>query len=185
MWRVESSQLAALRCPPCRRFTHSLASKFQARADTKDIAVVFVSSDKDQTSFDEYYGNMPCAMLAVPFSARKVKAALGDKYGVGSIPCLVVLDGHGKLITKDGRGEIDSYFGSPPQAATVKQQAKVVPTDRDEASRPPREARRAGDKRVVEGSENATPAKSAAQRQRGDEKAGSSPSQKAKRRRHV
>ncbi len=41
---------------------------------------MFVSSDRDQKSFNEYYGEMP--FLAVPFAARDVKEALGDKYGV-------------------------------------------------------------------------------------------------------
>ena len=96
------------RCPPCRGFTPVLAAKFKASAEANGIQVVFVSSDRDQKSFDEYYGEMP--FLAVPFAARDVKEALGDKYGVRGIPCLVVLDSNGELITKEGRGEVDKYF---------------------------------------------------------------------------
>jgi nucleoredoxin len=97
------------RCPPCRGFTPVLAEKFKASAEAKGIAVVFASSDRDQKAFDEYYGEMP--WLAVPFNAREVKENLGDKYGVRGIPCLVVLDSNGELVTKEGRGQIDTYFG--------------------------------------------------------------------------
>ena len=51
-------------CPPCRGFTPVLAEFYKAAAASKNFEVVFVSSDRDQKSFDEYYGEMP--WLAVP-----------------------------------------------------------------------------------------------------------------------
>jgi len=96
-------------CPPCRGFTPVLAEKFTKTAEANGIAVVFVSSDRDQAAFDEYYGEMP--WLALPFSERDLKAKLGEKYGVRGIPCLVVLDDQGNLVTKEGRAEVDKYFG--------------------------------------------------------------------------
>ena len=95
-------------CPPCRGFTPVLAEKFSAKADANGIAVVFVSSDRDQAAFDEYFGSMP--WLALPFSERDAKQKLGEKYGVSGIPCLVVLDDQGNLVTKEGRAEVDKYF---------------------------------------------------------------------------
>jgi len=41
---------------------------------------VFVSSDRDQKSFDSYYAEMP--FYALPFAARDEAASLGEKYGV-------------------------------------------------------------------------------------------------------
>ena len=42
-------------CPPCRGFTPVLAEFHKAAAASKNFEVVFVSSDRDQKSFDEYY----------------------------------------------------------------------------------------------------------------------------------
>merc|ERR1711871_538387 len=94
-------------CPPCRGFTPLLAEKF--KATDKSIAIVFVSADRDEEAFNQYYGEMP--WLAVPFVDERVKERLNEKFGVRGIPCLVILDGAGELVTKDGRGQVDQYFG--------------------------------------------------------------------------
>ena len=95
-------------CPPCRGFTPVLAAAYTDLVQAgKSIQIVFVSSDKDQGSFDGYYKEMP--WLALPFSERETKAKLAEKYGISGIPTLVLLDGAtGELKTKDGRGEITS-----------------------------------------------------------------------------
>ena len=49
-----------------------LAEKFTKTAEANGVAVVFVSSDRDQAAFDEYYGEMP--WLALLFSEREGKA---------------------------------------------------------------------------------------------------------------
>ena len=62
-------------CPPCRGFTPKLADAYKGLvAAGKAMEIVFVSSDRDQGSFDEYFGEQP--WLALPFSARDTKAAL-------------------------------------------------------------------------------------------------------------
>merc|ERR1711988_481776 len=103
-------------CPPCRGFTPVLAEKFAKTAEANSIAVVFVSSDRDQPAFDEYFSEMP--WHALPFSERDLKQKLGEKYGVRGIPTLVVLDNEGNLVTKEGRAEVDKYFASDPVAAS-------------------------------------------------------------------
>ena len=65
------------------------------------MEIVFVSSDRDQKSFDEYYGEQP--WLALPFDADDEKEELDSKFKVSGIPTLVILDGDGKTITVDGR----------------------------------------------------------------------------------
>jgi len=69
---------------------------------------VFVSSDRDQPSFDDYYGEMP--WLALPFDNRDQKNALSKRYKVQGIPALVVLGPDGKLITKEGRSKVMENF---------------------------------------------------------------------------
>ena len=42
------------RCPPCRRFTPVLSEKYKTLlADGKPFEVVFISSDRDDSSFNE------------------------------------------------------------------------------------------------------------------------------------
>jgi nucleoredoxin len=93
-------------CPPCRGFTPKLAESYKGIvADGQAFEIVFVSSDRDEKSFDEYYGEQP--WLALPFDQREAKAKLSKKYKVGGIPTFIILDGAtGEVITKDGRTSI-------------------------------------------------------------------------------
>merc|ERR1711869_158883 len=83
-------------CPPCRGYTPELSSAYEASAKKDKTAIVFVSSDRDQAGFDEYYGEM--SFFAMPFAQRDLKGALGERYGVRGIPTLVLLDGKGDLV---------------------------------------------------------------------------------------
>jgi nucleoredoxin len=95
-------------CPPCRGFTPKLAEFHKKHAEAKGFETVFVSSDKDQAAFDDYYGEMP--WLALPYDKRSEKDALSKKYKVQGIPSLVVLGPDGKVITKEGRGKVMENF---------------------------------------------------------------------------
>jgi len=46
-------------CPPCRSFTPVLAETYSGYQGG-DVECVFLSSDRDQASFDEYFATMPC-----------------------------------------------------------------------------------------------------------------------------
>merc|ERR1719197_443135 len=56
-------------CPPCRGYTPDLSKAYADSAKKDETAVVFISSDQDQASFDEYYGEM--SFFAVPYEARE------------------------------------------------------------------------------------------------------------------
>jgi len=103
-------------CGPCRSFTPALAKSYaKAKELGKEFEIVFVSSDRDQESFDSYHAEQP--WLALPFEARDIKAKLSKKYKVSGIPSLVILDGaSGEVITKDGRSSVseDPEFASFP-----------------------------------------------------------------------
>ncbi|PVD37460.1 hypothetical protein C0Q70_00050 [Pomacea canaliculata] len=94
-------------CPPCRGFTPKLAECYKAcKAAGKKFEVVFLSSDRDQQSFDDYYSEMP--WLTVGFGSD-VKTTLGEKYGLRGIPTLILVDGlTGETIASDGRQKIDA-----------------------------------------------------------------------------
>ena len=89
-------------CPPCRGFTPQLSKWYLDSLRDKGMAIVFVSSDKDQASFDAYFGEQPWA--ALPFGSRDAKAALSERFGVSGIPRLVLVDGAtGDTINAKGR----------------------------------------------------------------------------------
>ncbi len=55
-------------CPPCRTFTPKLAELYkEAQAMSQSLRLVFVSCDRDETSFNEYRSTMPWP--AVPLNA--------------------------------------------------------------------------------------------------------------------
>jgi len=93
-------------CPPCRGFTPKLAEWYTKDLRAKGLEVVFVSSDRDEESFDGYFAEQP--WLALPYAERDIKNKLSKKYKVSGIPSFIILSPEGELITSDGRGEVSS-----------------------------------------------------------------------------
>lgn len=60
-------------CPPCRGFTPKLAEFYKKHHAEKKFEIVFVSSDRTEGDFGEYYKDMP--WLALPFSDRSRKVS--------------------------------------------------------------------------------------------------------------
>lgn len=90
-------------CPPCRQFTPRLAAALAQNA-WPQMAVVFVSSDRDAGSFLQYFAEMP--WLALPFESP-ARQLLGATFQVRGIPSLVVLDAQtGRQLSADGRGDV-------------------------------------------------------------------------------
>jgi nucleoredoxin len=114
-------------CPPCRGFTPKLAEMYTSALKAKGLEIVFVSSDRDQSSFDSYYGEQP--WVALPYGERDIKAKLSKKYKVQGIPSFVILDPSGGVITKEGRDAVmkdpagDKFPWLPPSAA---EKAKLI-----------------------------------------------------------
>mmetsp|Transcript_82430 Transcript_82430/g.251894 ORF Transcript_82430/g.251894 Transcript_82430/m.251894 type:complete len:158 (-) Transcript_82430:251-724(-) len=97
-------------CPPCRAFTPKLAEKFKNDYEAKGLKVVFVSSDRNEQGFNEYYGEMP--WHALPYGSDR-KETLSRKYGVQGIPMFVILDPEGNLLSADGRGLVSQGAAYP------------------------------------------------------------------------
>lgn len=87
-------------CPPCRGFTPKFAEWYKKDLKAKGLEVIFVSSDRDEGSFKEYFAEQP--WLALPFADRARKDKLSKKFKVQGIPTLVIVDSSGKVITKEG-----------------------------------------------------------------------------------
>jgi nucleoredoxin len=100
-------------CPPCRGFTPVLAEFYNIYKEEigENFEIVFVSSDRDASSFQEYYGSMP--WTALPFEARDRKQSLCETFGVRGIPTFIVVDPEtGKVIDADGRNTVQNSHGN-------------------------------------------------------------------------
>jgi thiol-disulfide isomerase/thioredoxin len=100
-------------CPPCRGFTPTLAEFYETLQSEHEgeVEFVFVSSDQDQGSFNEYYKDMP--WTALPFDASELKEALAHKFGVRGIPFFVILNGaDGTVKDADGRTTVMNARGN-------------------------------------------------------------------------
>ncbi|KAK5845157.1 hypothetical protein PVK06_001311 [Gossypium arboreum] len=101
-------------CFPCAKFTPKLISIYQKIKQSlegkgggvEDFEIVFVSNDRDQSSFDSYYGTMP--WLALPFG-DPIIITLAKYFDVQGIPCLIIIGPDGKTVTKQGRNLINLY----------------------------------------------------------------------------
>lgn len=114
-------------CPPCRGFTPKLAEMYTKTFQEKGMEIVFVSSDKSEEDFTNYYKDMP--WLALPYDNKDAKAALNKKFKVSGIPSFVILNPSGEVLTKDGREAVmkdpegKNYPWIPP---TAEEKAKMI-----------------------------------------------------------
>jgi len=89
-------------CPPCRGFTPQLAEWYTKDLKEKGLEIVFVSSDRDEGAFKDYFAEQP--WLALDYGDRKVKDQLNTACKVEGIPSFVILDPSDfSIINKDGR----------------------------------------------------------------------------------
>lgn len=87
------------------------------------LEIVFVSSDRDESTFHQYYETMPWA--AVSFTNKEIKQSLAARFAVSSIPFLVILDGaDGSVKDMQGRTTV-AAARADPSSAVVKWERTV------------------------------------------------------------
>jgi len=92
-------------CPPCRAFTPKLAEFYKkANKDSKRIEIVFISWDKDEKSFKEYFATMPWLSLEFSDPAHK---NLPKGYNIKGIPTLVLIDDEGNSLNAQARSDVE------------------------------------------------------------------------------
>ena len=92
-------------CPPCRTFTPKLVEFRKANKDKFEVVLVGAdNSEKAQANYMKKYMMLWPAMKHQSIAAN----LLVKKMGVSGIPYLVILAPDGSVITKDGRGDLDS-----------------------------------------------------------------------------
>jgi len=70
------------------------------------MEIVFVSSDKGESEFKEYLGEMP--WIALPYANRAAKEKLSELFEVQGIPTFVVMDKDFNIITTEGRSMVST-----------------------------------------------------------------------------
>ncbi|TKS80891.1 Nucleoredoxin [Collichthys lucidus] len=92
-------------CPPCRSLTRVLVESYRAVKESgQKFEIVFVSADRSEASFKQYFSEMP--WLAVPYPDEARRSRLNRLYGIQGIPTLILLDTEGHMITRQGRVEV-------------------------------------------------------------------------------
>lgn len=82
------------RCPPCKGFSPMLLDFHNSVKD--DLDIVFVSSDRDEKTFNDYYQKLMPFMATVPAyasaEAREQHVKLAEMFQIKGIPSVIVLD---------------------------------------------------------------------------------------------
>lgn len=111
---IEKKKLIALYfsahwCAPCRAFTPKLVEFYNRVAPQHpEFEIIFVSFDKSQFAFETYMREANMPWPAIDFQKVAGKEAI-RKYAGDGIPCLVVLDSTGKVVSDSFAGK--QYLG--------------------------------------------------------------------------
>ena len=108
-------------CPPCRGFTPKLANFYDVVNKTqKQIEIIFVTSDKNEAEFNEYFGTMP--WLSIPFKDEAIQN-LKETFEIRGIPTFLVFNSDGKLIDDNARMTVENRY---PKNGYSEQTTKTI-----------------------------------------------------------
>jgi len=120
-------------CGPCRKFTPELVAYYNRVAPQHpEFEVIFVSNDRNQFGFETYFRETNMPWPAIDFQKLSGKDAI-RRYAGSGIPCLVVLDAAGKVVSDSFNGkeylgpgkvlqDLDAIFaGAPPAQIAARQ----------------------------------------------------------------
>jgi len=97
----------------CKAFTPKLSKAYTELKESRDddFELLFVSSDRSEAEFNEYFGTM--SFPAIPYHEREAKAGLSSRLQVRGIPTLIMFGprpsggGDRPLINGNVRGPIE------------------------------------------------------------------------------
>ena len=92
-------------CPPCKGFTPILIDFYKQHS--KDIEIVYVSSDHSSEEFAGYFGSMPWVAHPIDKASALLKQEFANKVRIKGIPTLIVLETKtGNFITDVARDQV-------------------------------------------------------------------------------
>ncbi|PSS28624.1 Nucleoredoxin like [Actinidia chinensis var. chinensis] len=112
-------------CPPCHAFLPILIEAYnQIKSKHDAFDVIFISSDMDQSSFEDFFSTMP--WLALPFEDER-KESLERTFKVNGIPMVVAIGPTGRTVTTEARNLImrhgaDAYPFTPERLKEIEAQ---------------------------------------------------------------
>eukprot|EP00985_Skeletonema_marinoi_P004136 scaffold1811_cov137-Skeletonema_marinoi.AAC.7 len=125
------------RCPPCKGFSPMLLDFYNSCKD--DLDIVFISSDRDEKSFSDYYQKLMPFLATMPAfnseEARQQHIKMADTFQIKGIPTVIVLDAKtGNFVTDNARTEIMKVTDEESKKALVKSwlEKEAVPIDQAE-----------------------------------------------------
>lgn len=92
-------------CGPCRSFTPQLVNFYKHASKRGNLEIILVSSDKNEQDMLAYIKKYNMPWTTIPFN-DKSRAQLKKEFNVNGIPTLVVLNSHGKVISKNARWDV-------------------------------------------------------------------------------
>ena len=108
-------------CPPCRNFTPKLINFYEVANKTqKQIEIIFVTSDKSEAEFNEYFGSMP--WLSIPFKDEAINN-LKESFEIMGIPTFLVFNSEGKLIDDKAITTVENRY---PKNGYTEQTTKTI-----------------------------------------------------------
>ncbi len=114
-------------CGPCRKFTPELVEFYKRVAPAHpEFDIIFISKDRSAAAMETYMREAQMPWPAIAFSKIAEKEGLA-KYAGNGIPCLVLLDAEGKVISHSYDGttflgpqhvleDLGKIFANPPAA---------------------------------------------------------------------
>jgi len=113
-------------CRTSRFLTPQIAKAYKEiqKKDTESLATVFVSDDRSENDFDEYFGEMP--WHAKPFSPKPFRGFGKKLASEVSIPTLAVYDKRGKLVKKDALVTVTELGADFLRAIIPEEKKKLV-----------------------------------------------------------
>ena len=118
-------------CGPCRQFTPRLVRAYaELRTAYPEFEVVFVSADRSAGDMQKYMAGDKMTWPALRFDQMRSAAEI-MRYAGDGIPCLVLVDAAGRVLSDSYRG--DNYVG--PQAV-LDETRRILQKHREKHPRP-------------------------------------------------
>lgn len=121
-------------CPPCRAFTPQLVNFYNQNKKSDNFEVILISADKSPDAMLQYMTEMSMPWPALSYESP-LKAKLSDELGVNGIPCLVMFNNNGQVVSSSYQGT--TYVGPNTVLDDLKEILKTIAFEPDQKKEAP------------------------------------------------